>query len=310
MNNIESGYMPEQDMLVQERVVYFRDGIGPVKPTGEISDGELYSAAKEAQKPIEDVAKVCIDEREAVEGQPVREKMAGGNVTTAFVAAELAEWALFTDEERQGPVEKRVNAVADHLVAAGEKLGAHIDNHADESSRKCNCGAADGCPGHMSVVAQHGLDIEFVAQMKAVLGELYSEHLHMKNIAVAAQKTASNEFASWTGWYIINAVKRHEGVVEVLNGNNERPDQDPENLRHNHWAEGVSINFEKGKSNDRDSDGTRIFQVDVPAIIETCQRMASTEEEFLRLLHAATAFQLGVRYNLTSGQPDVLLQES
>lgn len=308
MNNMESGFMKEQDILVRERVQYFREGVGPVKPTGEMGDAELYIAAKEAQKPVEDAAKVCIDEREAVEGQPVREKMAGGNVTTSFVAAELSEWSLYTDAQRQGPAEARVYAVADHLVAAGETLGAHVDNHADESTPKCNCGAADGCPGHMTVVAYHGTDAEFEGQMKGVLGELYDESVHAANIAVAIRKVESDTFHDWSGWYIIDAVKRHNGVVEVLNGNNEKPELDPQNVRHNHWAQGVGINFEKGKSNDRDAGGPRLFQVDVAAIVETCQRMAASEAEFMRLLHAATAFQLAVRYNLTSDQPNVLLK--
>lgn len=307
MESFESGFSMQENknVLTEEHVKHYHDGVGPVAPTGEVSDAELARGVQENQKDVEDPHVVCIDEREALEKQPVREKMAGGNVLTGYVAAELAGWSLFTDEQRAGSAETRVNAVADHLVVAGEKLGAHIDNHADD--KKCKCGAADGCPVHVGVIAEHGNDKQFVDQMQDALGGNFNQVVWDGIIRNAQTKIARDTFDGWNGWIIINAVKARDGVVEVLNGDNQKPEADPENTRHNHWGEGVGINTQNGKSNDRDNAVIKHFQADAPALVRTCQKMAKDEAEFSRLLHAAVGFQFAVRYNLTSDQRNVYI---
>ena len=296
---------PELNTFVADKVKYYVDGVGPVVPTGEVSDTELQAAVIAAQAEIQHPAKVCIDERPALEAQPVRAKMAGGNLTTAFVAAELSGWSLYTDAQRVADPNDRVDVVADQLVLAGEVLGGHIDDQADEATTECNCGAAAGCPSHVKTISEHGQDNEFVAQMQDVLGALYDQDTHNLVTETAQSKVDADAFKGWSGWVIIRAVRARRGTVEVLQGSNQKPDKDPQNVRHNHWAEGVAKNLDATKSNNRDNNGVRFFQVDVPAVVETCQRIAKDEKEFIKLLHAAVAFQLAVRYNLTSGQPTV-----
>lgn len=301
----EFAMKPESNTILTYRVKYYREGVGPVIPTGEVNDAELLREVENAQLAIEHPAKVCIDERPAVETQPIRAKMPGGNLTVGFMAAELAGWSLYTDEQRESGVELRVQTVADHLVAADEVLGGHIDNHADERTTKCNCGAVDGCPDHTQTIAEHGNDIQFIDQMQDVLGKLFDDEVHQEIITTAKSKVEAQAFKGWSGWFIIRAIQVRNGTVEVLDGSNLQPEKDPTNARRNHWAEGVGKNTVAGKSNNRDGDGIRFFQVDIPAVVETCQRMAKDEAELVRLLHAAVAFTLAVRFNLTSDQPTV-----
>jgi hypothetical protein len=288
-----------------DNVKLYSEGIGVVAPTGEVSDVELVEAVTEAQKSVEDPHVVCIDEREGVEKQPVREKMAAGNLGTGYVAAELADWSLFTDEQRAAGPEARVEAVADHLVGVGEKLGAHKDNHAPADGSRSNCGAADGAPDGVEIIAEHGHDEQFETQMQDALGDNYDEAVFSGIINRAGELTAANKFAGWRGTLITDAVEERDGVVEKLNGDNKHPEKDPENKRHNHWAEGVYVNPVAGKSNDRDNAKIPFFQVDAPAIIRVCQEMASDEAEFSKLLHSAVAFQFAIRYKLTSDMRNV-----
>ncbi len=294
-----------QTMITEQHIMHYGEGAGAVAPTGEISDEVLVQAVYGKQADIQDEHVVCIDEREALEAQPVRNKMAGGNVTTGFAAAELADWSLYTDTEREAGPTARVNAVANYLVQAGEKLGGHIDNHATDE--KSNCGAADGYPAIISELAKHGNDIEFISQMRDALGEHFNQSTWQQTIDSAAERAVDSELDDWSGYAIINAIREHDGVVEVLNGDHQKPEQDPENARHNHWAEGVALNTVAGKSNDRDQGGVPFFQADAPKIVELCQKMAKDEAEFGRLLHAAVGYQLATRYKLTSNQRNVII---
>ena len=295
--------MEKEDIVLLKQVAVFEEGIGAVCPTGEVSNEMLASAVYSAQQPIEDNHVVCIDERKALELQPVRAKMAGGNVTTAFAATELANWSLYTDEQRNDLHKVRVSAVAGYLVSAGEKLGGHIDNHATEQNS--NCGAADGYPTVISIIAQRGHDLEFTAQMSDTLGEHFDSKIWDDTVEKASILASDKGLLTWNGNTIINAVRKYNGVIEILNGDNTRTELDPNNSRHNHWAEGVAKNLVPGMSNNRDGSNIPFFQVDVPKIVETCQKMAKNEAEFARLLHGAAAYQFGVRYKLTSGQRNI-----
>src|SRR5687767_13263153 len=90
----------ERDLMLDQQVKTYSEGIGPVAPTGEVPDQELVKSVHESQTEVQDPHVVCIEDRNDVEGQPVREKMAGGNVATGYAAAEMAGWSLFTDRER------------------------------------------------------------------------------------------------------------------------------------------------------------------------------------------------------------------
>ena len=297
----EQEYVVVPEKTVNDYVVKeYSDGEGVVEPTGEISDFELAESVHEAQKPIDDPHVVCIDERPGVEAQPVREKVSGGPVTTGFAAARIAGWSLFTDEQRASGAETQVAVVADHLVAAGEKLGGHMDNHAGEG--KSNCGSADGCPLIIGRMGKYGRNEQFVEQMQDALGDNFNPAVWDEMVTNAQREAQGTDFQTWSGMIIIDAIRQRDGVVEVLNGDNTRPDQDPENLRHNHWAEGVYISSEEGKSNDRDHVKIPFFQVDAPAIIRICQKMATSEAEFDKLLHAAVGYQFATRFKLTKNQ--------
>lgn len=295
----------ERGFMLEQQVKTYSEGIGPVVPTGEVSNHDLVEAVHAKQTEIEDLHVVCIDEREALEAQPVRYKMAGGNVTTGFAAAELADWTLYTDHQRAADPAVRVDAVASYLIKAGEKLGGHIDNHATDE--KSNCGAADGYPAIISVIAEHGKDEQFVAQMQDALGTHFDQNVWRSVVDRAAERAGSPELKMWTGYIIINTVKKYDGVVEVLNGDHEKPAEDPTNSRLNHWSEGVGISTVPGQSNDRDRGGIPFFQVDAPKIIETCQKMSNDETEFARLLHAAVGYQFATRFKLTRDQRNVII---
>lgn len=305
MNESQPRNFMEQQTSTISNIKLYPEGIGAVAPTGEISDQEILDVATENQKPVTDLAKVCIDGRPELDHQPVRQKMAGGNLATAFVAAELTGWNLYTEDQRTASARERLQAVGDHLVEAGEVLGGHIDNHA--TAEKSNCGAADGLPKHVAVIAEHGTDSSFVSQLQDVLGDNFSAEVWATVVARAQHNINANVYSDWSGQDIIAAIRERAGVVEVLNGDNHKVDQDPEDARHNHWEEAVIVNTVPGVSNDRDSSRIQHFQVDAPALIETCQRMASSTDEFGALLHAAVGYQFAVRYNLTSGQRNLYL---
>lgn len=297
----------EQEPMIQAKVKIYAEGSGPVCPTGEVSDQELIEEVEATQAEVTDEHVVCVDEREALEHQPVRYKMAGGNLTTGFAAAELADWSLYADEQRDSTPEQRVDTVADFLVAADEKLGAHVDNHADESVT--NCKAADAYPLIINAVGEHGHDIEFEAQMKDVLGAHFDPEVWNATVTRSAEKAAKPELQNWSGYFIIDTVKKYGGIVEVLNGDHQNKQLDPNNERKNHWGEGVGVNTVPGHSNNRDKARIPYFQVDIPKVVEVCQKMAKDGAEFSRLLHAAAAYQIAIRYKITSGQRNVEITE-
>lgn len=304
MNELGPRNTMEQQTTI-DIIKYYAEGAGVVSPTGLVSDQEIFEVVHDNQKPVTDAAKVCIDGRPELEAQPVRQKMAGGNLATGFVAAELSGWSLYTDAQLQSTVAERLASVANHLVEAGEVLGGHIDNHATEE--KSNCGAADGLPKHLSVIASNGKDAEFIAQMRDALGDSYSEEIWTSIVDRAQATVMTDAYADWNGQRLITAIKERNGIVETLTGDNLKPDLDPQDIRHNHWEEAVVLNTVPGISNDRDTSRLQHFQVDAPALIETCQRMASSTTEFATLLHAAVGYQFAVRYSLTSNQRNMYI---
>lgn len=310
MSDAMIGPRPQGDRMltVAAELRHYPDGVGAVRPTGEVSDAELKEAALEAQKPVapeHQNTAVCIDERDDVEGQPVRFKMAGGNTLTAYVAAELAGWSLFSDDMRRADPEQRIDMIGAFLVANEEVLGGHIDNHCNDS--KTGCGAADNLPKIIENLALHGQDEQFVAQMRDIFGDDFSEELWASIVHSASLKVNTMKNEPWSGHFVKNTIQKYNGVLEELVGDNKNPAQDPDNNRHNHWGEGVVVNKRPGYSNDRDGARIPFFQADVPKIVELCQKMAATEQEFARLVYAAAGFQLATRFTLTGGQRNVTI---
>lgn len=270
-----------------------------------MTDFELSAAVTGTQRDIADPHVVCFDDRAALERQPVRAKMAGGNLTTGFAAAELAGWSRYTRTALAASLVDRLAVVAGYLVQAGEKPGGHVDNRATEE--KCNCGAADGYLNVLRVMGEHGGEREFIVQMEETLGGRFDRETWGQIVTRAAQGARPPGESHWSGWTIIETIKGHGGIVEVLDGGGTNSERDPTSQRHNHWAEGLVINNVPGRSNDRDTESLRYFQFDMPKILELCRKMGADHAEYSALLHAATGYQFGVRYLLTREMRNVVL---
>lgn len=285
-------------MPTKERVMVFAAGEGPIEPTRQYSDEEVVAASDEAQKPVEDPAVVCMDERESVEGpQPVREKEAGGNLTTSLHAAAVVKWSLFTDKDYEAGPEAMADKVADHLIDTGETLGAHRHN-AKRYDNQTGCGAVDKSPTTSMNIAAHGLDVTFMEMAAVDLGEAFDEKIWVEAHEGFSRMAKDKAWQNWRTSRIQELVEAKGGVVEMLDATQDAF-RDPENKRHNHWGEAARINHNEGTSNDRDHASIPTFQVDVAPIVRQARKMASSEEEFQKLLHAMVMFQYGTTYTLT-----------
>lgn len=281
-----------------DRVMVLAAGEGAVEPTAKYTDAEVVEAVDAAQKPAEDPHRVCIDERRGVEKQPVREKMAGGNTMTCFAATEWAGWSAHGSEAKtSGPV-SRYKFVVKTMHAKGAKLGGHCDNHAEGDSS--NCGAADKYVTITKDAGEIG-KLELVKdKARADMEDVFDEAIWDEVVDGAAASAAQDDITQWRGAVMVETIRSYEdGVVEELNGTNEQPEHDPDNARHNHWAEAANGNKRQGYSNDRDAATIPFFQYDIPAIREEVERIAETPEEATRLFHAAMLYQYATTYRLT-----------
>lgn len=284
-------------MPTQERVMVFAAGEGSIEPTGQYSDDEVMAASDEAQKPIEDSAVVCMDERGSAEGdQPVREKVAGGNLATGTFAAVAVDWLLLTEEVKGRGPQAVIDVVATHLVDTGERLGGHTSNHA--SGDTTDCGAVDKSGQTTDNIDKYATDEAWIDQAKIDLGDGFRQDHWDKSHAGFSALARNTKWKNWQRSYIQEAIKKHGGIVEVVDATPDI-DRDPQNVRHNHWGEAARINHQAGKSNDRDHASIPTFQVDVDALVRTARKMASSEDEFSLLLHAMVMFQYGTTYTLT-----------
>lgn len=295
----------------------YQFGVGVIEPTGGVSDGQLVAEIEVRQKPLEDPRKVCIDERHSVgtlksnftieyaDKQPVREKLAGGALTTMVAAARMVRWSGFTQEQLEGTIDVQIEAVADFLHEAGEPLATHTATNMRPHEDTTKCGATDNLPEENKITAEHGNDATFKEKMQRALGDNFNETVHNQNVSNAAEDDRNNAYVGFRPKAIVEAVLARGGVVEVLDASKERPDIDPHHERHGHFAEGLKVNSISGQSNDRDATEIDFFQADASAIVELCQKMAGTKEEFAALLHAAVAFQFAVEYKLTKNMRDV-----
>src|SRR5690606_13463928 len=102
-----------------DEVVVLPVGEGVIEPTDLYTEKEVVYEVKDTQAEIEDWHVVCGDERHALEPQPVRPKMFGGNTGTGFAAAAYADWSFFTQEQRDAGITTMYDAVVDHQVSAG-----------------------------------------------------------------------------------------------------------------------------------------------------------------------------------------------
>jgi hypothetical protein len=291
MPSLEQGeyYMP-----VEARTNVFETGVGIIEPTGEYTISEIIESSDREQKSVEDPHVVCVDARHsATEKQPVREKVAGGNLYTFLYAAAAVKWSLFTDATKAAGPNQMAEEAADFLVKADEKLGAHLED----------CGAINKAVPITDACAEHAHEDEWVRQAKRDLGELFNPEHWTVSQQGYAELAKDDAWRNWDANKIQEIVADRGGVVEKLDGSNPRPDIDPNNERHGHFEEATRVNHEKGKSNDRDNAKILKFQVDVDPIVRMAKKAATNEEEFSLLLHAEVMRQYATLYVLAKNQP-------
>lgn len=289
--------MPEADVLVMP-------GAGSVEPTGKVDLESLKQAMSEAQKPVQSSEIVCIDERPST-GEPIRRKAPGGATMTGYAAVLLTggKWSLLKDEQRESSPVEWYKTVAALQKESGMTLGGHTDNHAEGDAS--NCGAADKLVIMIEDAADHGLDKAWVDLAEEILGENFDREIWNSCVESAKEISHNNKLAGWKGVMMLETLRESDGVIEVLNGDHD-VERDPENKRHNHWAEGININTVAGHSNDRDNSEIPFFQVDVEAVAESVQPLSTSDKEFVQLLHGAVLYTEAVAYRLTSKQPVIL----
>ncbi len=281
-------------------------GVGVIEPTNDHSDDEVAKAVQESQAEIEDSAIVCIDERDSVEGiQPVRRKTGGGGAITGFMAGVMSGWSMYSRYDG-GLVQQDPNEVfaftAQYLQESGLKLACHIDNHASE--KKTSCWANDGIP----VLGGDILDDQIVAEIKPVVDKLMSvssefdAKLFDQVIDQTRPLSRAGFFNKWQSILVPKVIVRLDGVVEVLNGDKDAL-RDPENLRHNHWAEAINYNLNRRKSNTRDHNiEIPYFQLDKDGIDEPTGAMGTSDYELGLLQHAAHIYNALLARRLTRNQ--------
>lgn len=288
-------------MPVTERVMVFAAGIGVIEPTPNFSDTEVLRASDGAQRPIEDPSVVCMDERSAVgEKQPVREKVAGGLLTTSAHAAAAIEWSGLTSQQLEEGPEAIVGVIADYLMDNGESLGAHRHNTI-EHDNETGCGAVDKSPQAVENIAEHGLSDVFVENARVDLGDAFNEDHWRRAHGGYVRMATDPHWREWRTSLIQETIEAKGGVVEMLDGEQDAFKPDPDNKRHNHWGESARINGKEGYSNDRDNASIPGFQIDKAPLVRASQKMGVNEndEEASLLLHAELLFQYGVTYTLT-----------
>jgi len=287
-------------MPSNERIQIFASGIGIIEPTHAYSDSEVLQSSDEAQKPIQDRHVVCFDERRSVnEKQPIREKVAGGNLTTSLMAAAAVDWDEFTEQSLLEGPEAMAEIVADYLVEQDEPLGAH--RHSPRLVQyKTGCSAVDESSPITIHITDEGMNDSIIDQARIDLGDSFNEDHWVKAHTGYSRMSLAPKWQHWRTSRVQEIVEEHGGVVEVLDAENDALKQDPDNLRKNHWAEFLRVNQKPGMSNDRDNATIPGFQLDVSALKRIAEKMAKgNQRKYSELLHAMVMYQYGTGYLLT-----------
>jgi hypothetical protein len=291
-----------EPLMQTSDIVILKTGVGAIEPTDKYSDAQVVTAIEHGQKPVADTAVVCIDERpSAQESQPVREKVAGGNLNTFLYAAVATGWMGFGQKNNDYEPEEFLGIATKFLVDAGHKLGAHVQepNHGSGTG----CGAIDKAGLITIDIADNARHWQELAM--ADLGDLFDEQSWGQAINGYKDLAQNSRWQNWDSGQIQVAVKQTGGIVETLDGEQDAysKEADPDNNRHNHWAEAININHRPGFSNDRDNASVPFFQVDVaPMVTMAEQASGSGQQDFKLMLHAMVMRQYGTAYRLTKNQ--------
>lgn len=294
--------MPEQTRRVA--VTYLKGfGQGVVAPTETHTDDQVAHEVAKTQEPVQHSAIVCIDERHAAgEPEAVRRKTAGGAAMSGFEAAVLADWYLLPGvpaQDEQPTANETFDFVADEMAARKIELGAHTDNHAHGEAT--NCGAMDGAPAGNTRLAQIGA-AELKPIVATVMGEDFGADLYGQIVARAQRLEETGFFRDWDAKKAQEKVAELGGVIEVLDAEDVRLDDDPENTRHGHGAEAINHNTSLSKSNNRDATDIRYFQLDKSAVEEIANVLGRNKLETALMRHAIYAYNVSIAYGLTSNQ--------
>jgi len=294
---IADNFGENMEMTKEHAVLYA--GIGSIEPDAQRNLADIEATIVKFEKPIEDTAVVCIDGRPSEQShEPVREKVAGGNLNTFLYAAAAINWRGFSDEARTAGPSKMLEEAADFLVSSDEKLGAHV--HTQNHGSGTGCGAIDKAHEISKSCAEHADEWEDYA--KAILGDSFDSEA-WNSAKEGYGELAKN--AAWEQWHtnaIQKQVRKKFGVVEELENNTTDPN-------HGHHEQAIHINFKEGYSNDRDQTNMQYFEVDVAPILRMARKATTEEREFNNLLHAMLMRQLGTAYQLTRNQNIVITRQ-
>lgn len=309
MENLEAMSEGEIYMPKADNMTTFATGVGVIEPTGNHTVESVEAAVADVQKPIEDPAVVCIDERRDIrEPQPVREKVAGGNLNTFFVSASAIEWSGYTHAALDEGPSTLLEQAAGFLVGVDETLGAHRHasdasemDHPKGDSKKTGCGAIDNGAAINYDAAEHAMDEEWTEQAKADLGEGFNIEHWIAAKDGYARLAASEKWQKWDYGEIQEAVEQKDGTIEVLDAKSDAFAENVDNAdqRHGHFAEAIKVNHNPGYSNDRDKARIPFFQVDIDPMVRMANKAGATAEETSLLVHAEAMRQYATAYRLT-----------
>jgi hypothetical protein len=273
-------------------------GEGPLAPEGIDKEGDfetLLMEVKDHLVPIEaDAPSCCMDGRGCIEcmdgtkPQP-RWSVAGGDLISAYAAAELIGW--FPDEENS-PVE-RLQALYDHLTSGGLVVGAHCDELAvaydfkkknDPNRERTGCTADDNFP------TISGLTHKFNSEIGSFRASILGDDRHPTSF-VSSEKLVERH-ATWRPIDMIHIVGDSLGLsgVEVL-----RADDTPTS---GHREAGIIVSDIPGYDLDRDrfieATGKNVFFVNISRLRLIARVMAfgpNAEDQEKQLLDALISYQ-------------------
>jgi hypothetical protein len=264
-----------------------------------VSQVEVY-----LKQVAEDAPGCCIDGRKCkhnLDGSPaeLRPSVAGGPLITAYAAAELVGWF---GEDDDSTLEERLDVVKNVLETNGVKLGAHVDEKAvandyknpETGAKATGCGADDKAPAIIAAIYDND---ETVQKLTGAVLPTFDE----KAMAFTSKEKVTARFASWDPKMVLDAsTSEDRDNVEVLEKSHE------EAL--------VVFNYVEGTTIDRDAlveaTGRQVFCVDMWYINKLARALASgpdPDEQYVRLQHAMTAYQIGTYLSLCDGTQRAVL---
>lgn len=221
----------------------------------------------------------CYDGRPNQGGNQLGAKAAGGVNTV------VAGLALSGKRNPGESAPQHVARVAGELKARGKKVGGHIaaEIHGD-AAVECGCGAADKEDAALVYIAAYRDNLrDFLNNLGIEVSKDLSEE-----IGLQAQGLVDEGYAAHQGRNVVEAIKAvgGEDSIEVLEGD--------------HKEVAAVLNLVAGTTLDKDKlrdilgDDIQVFGVDVWAIKQNADELASDPTEAHKLFVAMLYYNLGV----------------